>query len=101
MSCQNPRCMGNYNFDNIVFYAKKRFIEGCNTIDLMDAAKSQREKEEIALVSLLSVEDNEVQDLKLACKHAGKCKSIDCRDKLKKLIGEELAFLEGCEYSFI
>lgn len=101
MTCQNPRCMGNYNFERIVFYAKKRFIEGCNTIDLMAAAKSEREKEEIALVSLLDVEDDNIQDLQLTCKYAGLCKAVDCRDKLRKMIGEELAFMEGCEYSFL
>lgn len=101
MVCQNPGCMGNYNFENIVFYARKRFIEGCNTIDLMEAAESEREKEEIALVSLLNVKDDEIQDLKLSCTHAGFCKALDCRDKLKKMISEELAFMDGCEYSFL
>lgn len=101
MACKNPRCMGNYNFSRIVFYAKKRFVEGCSTIDLLEAAGSQREKEEIALVSLLDVEDDKVRELQLFCNHTGFCKAIDCRDKLKRLIGEELAFMDGCEYSFL
>jgi hypothetical protein len=42
--------MGNYDFDHIAFFAKKRFVEGCNTIELLGAAKTEREKEEIALV---------------------------------------------------
>lgn len=50
-----PECMGDYDFDKIAFYAKKRFVEGCSTIELMAAAKTQRDKEEIALVSLLHV----------------------------------------------
>ena len=90
MACQNPGCMGNYNFDNIVFYAKKRFIEGWKTIDLLKAAKSECEKEEIALVSLLDIEDNEIQDLQLSCKLSKSCKTIDCRAKLKKMIKAEL-----------
>lgn len=90
MSCHNPRCMGKYDFDKIAFFAKKRFVEGYNTIELLEAAESEREKEEIALVSLLDVEDDEIQDLQLSCKHAGQCKVIDCRDKLKKLIAKEL-----------
>ena len=90
MACRNPACLGNYDFENIAFFAKKRFVEGCNTIDLMGAAKSEREKEEIALVSLLDVEDDEIRDLKLSCKYTGKCKVTDCRDKLKKMIKEEL-----------
>ncbi len=90
MSCQNPRCMGNYDFDHIAFFAKKRFVEGCNTIELMDAAKTEREKEEIALVCLLHLEDDEIRDLQLCCKYAGQCKAINCRDKLKKMIKEEI-----------
>jgi hypothetical protein len=90
MPCQNPGCMGNYDFDHIAFFAIKRFVEGCNTIELLGAAKTEREKEEIALVCLLHLEDDVIQDLKLCCKYAGQCKTINCREKLKKMIAEEL-----------
>ena len=90
MPCQNPRCMGNYDFDHIAFFAKKRFVEGCNTIDLLEAAKTEREKEEIALVCLLHLEDDAIRDLKLCCICVGQCKAINCRNKLKKMIAEEL-----------
>jgi len=93
--------MGNYDFDRIVQYAKKRFVEGCNTIELMGTATTEREKEEIALVSMLDVGDDKIRDLELSCKCTGKCKTVDCRDKLKKIIGKELAFIEGCEYPFL
>ena len=90
MTCHIPKCLGNYDFDKIAFFAKKRFVEGCNTVELMGTAKSELEKEEIALVSLLDVEDENIRDLELTCKHAGQCKVIDCRDKLKRIIEEEL-----------
>jgi hypothetical protein len=90
MFCHNPRCMGNYDFNHIAFFAKKRFVEGCNTIELMEAAESEREKEEIALVCLLDVEDGQIRDLQLCCRHAGRCKAIDCREELIKIIEEEL-----------
>lgn len=90
MLCQNPRCMGNYNFEHIAFFAKKRFIEGYNTIELLEAAESEQEKEEIALVSLLDIENGQLRDLKLCCKYAEQCKAIDCRDRLKKMLEEEL-----------
>jgi len=85
-----PECMGSYDFDHIAFYAKKRFIDGCNTIELMAAAKTQREKEEVALVSLLHVANDEILDLKLSCKHASKCKVMDCRERLINMIAEEI-----------
>jgi hypothetical protein len=91
MPCQNPGCIGNYDFDHIAFYARKRFVEGIATIVLLANAINEREKEEIALVSLLDVEDDEIRDLQLCCKHAGRCKAINCRHKLKLMITKELA----------
>lgn len=90
MTCQNPRCLGNYDFDQIAYFAKKRFIEGINTVALLEQARSDREKEEIALVCLLDVEDDEIRDLQLCCTHSHACEVIDCRDKLKEIIEEEL-----------
>ena len=85
-----PECMGNYNFDKIAFFAKKRFIEGCSTIELMQAAKTQREKEEVALVSLLHVTNNEIRDIKLTCNYASKCEVMDCRERLINRIAAEI-----------
>ena len=90
MTCQNPRCLGNYDFDQIAYFAKKRFVEGFNTIALLEQAGSELEKEEIALVCLLDVEDDKIRDLKLCCTHSHDCEVIDCRDKLKGIIEEEL-----------
>ena len=83
-------CMGNYDFDKIAFYAKKRFIDGYDTIELMEAAKTERDKEEIVLVSLLHVSNDKIRDIELTCKHASKCKVMDCRERLIKMIAEEI-----------
>jgi len=91
MTCHNPGCLGNYDFDHIAFFARKRFVEGCNTITLLEQAESEREKEEITLVCLLDVEDDKIQDLQLSCRHASHCKVTNCRNKLKKMIEEDLA----------
>ena len=90
MTCCVPGCLGDYNFDNIALFARKRFIEGCNTIELMKNARTRREKEEIALVAMLDLNDRAVSDLKLDCKHAGTCKVTSCRNLLKKMIAEGL-----------
>ena len=89
-ACYNPDCLGEYDFRNIASFARMRFIEGRNTIELMEAARSEREKEEIALVSLLDVDDRQIVDLQLSCRHATQCKVLDCRDRLKKLLQLEL-----------
>jgi hypothetical protein len=91
MGCEDPSCLGNYDFEHIVSCARKRFVEGYSTIELMEQARSVREKQEIALVSLLDVEDDRIRDLRLRCIYEGECKVIDCRDKLKKMIEEKLA----------
>jgi len=91
MVCRTPGCLGNYDFDNIAFYARKRFVEGYDTVTLLNQATSEREKEEIALVAMLDIEDNQIQDLGLCCRHAGVCKVTICREKLKKMIEEDLS----------
>lgn len=91
MTCSNPGCLGNYDFDQISLHARKRFIEGYSTITLMEQAKSEQEKEEIALVCMLDVEDDVVQDMELSCRHTGDCKVTNCRTKLKEMIEYELA----------
>lgn len=91
MTCRNPGCLGNYDFDRISFFARKRFIEGCDTVSLMQQARSEQEREEIALVCLLSVEDAVINELELSCVHAGTCRVTNCRALLKSLIETELA----------
>ena len=56
----------------------------------MNQARSQREKEEIALVAMLDLDDTTVSDLELSCNHAGSCKVTNCRALLKNLIEEDL-----------
>ena len=90
MTCQNPRCLGNYDFDKIAYFAKKRYVDGFETVALLKQAKSEREKEEIALVCLLDLEDDKIRDLQLCCAHSHACQVIDCRDRLKEIIEAEL-----------
>ena len=91
MVCYNPGCLGNYDFDHIALFARKRFIEGNDTMTLMEQAQTEREKEEIALVCMLDIEDNLIQDLNLSCKYSDTCKLTNCREKLRNLISQELA----------
>ncbi len=90
-TCINPQCMGKYDFEHIADFARKRFVEGFDTVALLNQASSQREKEEIALVCMLDVEDEFVRKLKLSCRYAEACKVTDCRDRLKELIEQGLA----------
>lgn len=86
MVCHTSGCLGEYDFERIAFFARKKFIEGCSTIYLLQQAQSDREKEEIALVAMLDIEDNVIKGIGLCCVHAEKCLITTCRDKLKKMI---------------
>ena len=91
MVCRNPGCLGNYDFDNIAFFARKRFVDGWDTVSLLAQARSQQEKEEIALVCLLDVEDQQIRDLELNCVHAEHCPVSNCRTLLREMIAREIA----------
>ncbi|MDH5327330.1 MAG: hypothetical protein OEZ68_11680 [Gammaproteobacteria bacterium] len=90
MNCPVPGCMGNYDFEHISYYAKKRFVEGCDTVSLLSQARTDKEKEEIALVCLLDVDDDVVRDIQLTCKHADSCVITDCRERLRQMIDSAL-----------
>ena len=90
MTCYVPGSLENYNFANMALFARKRFIEGSNTIDLMKNARTRREKEEIAFVAMLDLDDKTVSDLWLDCKDAGIGKVTYYRSLLKKMIKEGL-----------
>lgn len=86
MACKTPGCLGNYDFEHIAVMAKKRFIEGIDTITLMQCAKTEREKEEIVLIALLNVEDEQIQQIQLACPYQFSCQVADCQQRLKTFL---------------
>lgn len=90
MGCQVPGCLGHYDFDQIAAFARKRFVDGVDTVSLMKQAGSEREKEEIALVCMLDIENDEIRDLKLSCRYGHECSIMDCRERLKSMIAENL-----------
>jgi len=94
MTNHSPGCFGNYDFDHIAKFAKKRFVDGSSTISLLEQARSETEREVIALVCMLDIEDKFVIDVKLDCRYADDCKVTNCRDKLRKLIETELKVSE-------
>ena len=65
-------------------------MDGNSTISLLNQAHSETEREEIALVCMLDVEEELVLDIELDCRYANDCKVTNCRDKLRKLLEIEL-----------
>ncbi len=83
-------CFGHYDFSHIAHFAKKRFIDGESTIQLLQQARSDTEREEIALVCMLDIADDLVLDVQLECRYADDCQQTNCREKLRQLIQTEL-----------
>ncbi|MEH6473087.1 MAG: hypothetical protein V7752_17770 [Halopseudomonas sp.] len=83
-------CLGEYDFERIAAVAKKRFVDGIDTITLMEQAKTTREKEEVVLIALLNVDDKQIQQIQLCCPYELTCHVIDCQQRLKKLLQREL-----------
>jgi len=91
MACFNPECIGNSNFERIAFYARRRFVDGIDTITLMTDAVNEREKREVALAALLDLDDESLHRLNLFnCTHA-ECKAHDYRQRLKSLLAGDYA----------
>ena len=88
---RNRGCLGDYDFDHIAMYARMRFVEGIDTVSLMSQASNDTEREEIALVCLLSVDEATVQEIQLNCRYADSCKITNCRSLLREMINAELA----------
>lgn len=56
--------LAELDFYHLVYYAHKKFYEGVSTIELLQQADSEQEREEISLVALLEVEGNLTLELK-------------------------------------
>jgi hypothetical protein len=89
MPCQSPGCIRQYDFDQIAFYARKRYVEGISTIMLLCSAKTESEKTLIALVSLLDLEDEKIRELKPYCSQQCQRLMFDLRDRLKSMLNQE------------
>lgn len=83
-------CIGNYDFEKIALYARKRFIEGQNLVELIQQTQSHRERQEISLVANLSTTDSTVDSLQLACPHVEQCKVTNCHIRIKEIIENNL-----------
>ena len=91
MAYYRQGCLGNYDFEHIASHAKRRFVDGQDTVTLLQQAASEREREEIALVCMMDIEDQQILDLELRCRHAERCHVTDCRERLQSMIEGMLA----------
>ncbi len=90
MTCKIPGCAGDFDFEHIAAVAKKRFVEGFDTVELLQQATTDKEKEEVVLISLLKIEDDQIKELNICCDQEINCQVLDCRRRLKQLLEKQL-----------
>jgi len=83
-------CVGNYDFNKIALYARMRFIEGVDILELFKQTPSHRERQEISLVANLSTSETAVEELQLTCPYTEQCKVTNCHERIKEIIESNL-----------
>lgn len=86
MTCFNSECIGNTDFERIAFYARKRFVEGIDTITLMTQARNEQQKHEIALAALLDLDDMTISELNFFNCGEDDCMARSYRHQLQTML---------------
>jgi hypothetical protein len=90
MPCKNPGCAKYFDFEQIAYYARKRYVEGISTIALLCNAKSEHEKVLIVLASLPDFDDESIRGLKPYCRDECQCEMLQLRDRLNEMLRSEV-----------
>jgi hypothetical protein len=85
-------CFCQVSPEELLFWARKRYIENISTLDLLSSVHETRQKEIISIVALLDADDEflleMMGDVNLPDHHI-----LHCREELKKMI--KLAAQQG------
>jgi hypothetical protein len=79
-------CFCRYRVDELAELAKTKLIEHRSTIDMMESAKSDTERAEVAIISLFDVDDVTLRDVMEGKLEDGECNVVSCRRMLKRQI---------------
>jgi hypothetical protein len=83
------RCFCQIAMDDLIGWARKRFLEGLSTVQLLATAKNPQEREAVGIVALLDVSDEELARV-LSPLRASDCNVLACREHVRKWLGEML-----------
>lgn len=89
MTCFNAECLGNSDFERIAQYARRRFVDGIDTVTLMQSARDERERREIALAALLDLDEATIAELDLFACDSLQCRARSYRQRLRQLLVQE------------
>ena len=88
-------CFCDYDIDELIEVARKRYVDKVPTVDLMQRSGSPKEKDEVCIVSMLDVDDEKLAELVKKSLIDEKCDVISCRRFLKKQISRKLGVEVG------
>jgi hypothetical protein len=89
MTCRNPGCMKQTDYDRVAYYARKRYLDGVATIVLLCEARTEDDKRMIVLASLLDVDDDKLHDLMPGCGPRCRCQMREMRARLRFMIHQK------------
>ena len=77
------RCFCQIAMDDLIGWARKRYLEGLSTLQLLAMASNRQEKEAVGIVALLDVSDEELARV-LSPLRASDCNVLACREHVRK-----------------
>ena len=86
MDYEPKLCFCRYRVDELARLAKVKFIELHSTVDMMENAGNDTERAEVAIISLLDVDDATLREVMEGKLEDGECNVVSCRRMLKRQI---------------
>jgi len=90
MPCQKTGCLRQCSYEQLAYYARKRYVDGIGTIELLRNARSDEDKSLIALASMLDLDDDRIRELKPYCSRECQSLMFEMRDRLRAMVEDSL-----------
>ncbi len=80
-------CFGKYDIRELLPIVEKKFVDGLSTVELLKEAQNDEEKDKVAIVALLDLDDETVMNLLSDNKNGdANFHILSCRNRLKKTL---------------
>jgi len=90
-------CFCNYDLDELIELGYKKYVKNIPTVELMKEATSEKEKDEICVISMLDVDDDKLEEVMSDMLEDEKCNVLSCRKLLRRQIRKKLGIQVGHE----
>ena len=95
MTFYKAGCAGNYDFERVSEFARKRFIAGISLDTLVYAGCSKQAQEEAALISELDKTHSHIRSIDITCPHQAHCRVKNCQNIFLRLLSDFMARHQG------